>query len=163
MRSSVIVTVACLLLQLVLGGHISLFGAVPNFLLVAVFSLALKKGPFAGVVAGFALGLVFDLLGSGTVGLSSLMGCIFGYVCSRACKPALLGEPLRAAVVFLLAVFVYNLLYVGLMATLGMVAASMGQVVGRAFGSAVLDGCVALIVCAIYAGLTGARRAKLRS
>ena len=140
----------------------SLFGSVPDFLLVGVYFTALRKGPFAGVVSGFALGLVGDLLGSGTVGLSSLMGCMFGYVCSRLCKPSLLGEPLRAAAVFLLAAFMYHMVYVGLMVALGMVAASMGQVVGRAFGSAVLDGCVALAVCALYAGLAGSGRSKLR-
>ena len=160
-RSCAVVLMACLLLQLVGGGHISLFGAVPDFLLVAVFFLALRSGPFAGVVAGFLLGLVFDLLGAGTVGLSSLVGCVFGFVCSRACKQALLDEPLRAAAVFLFAAFAYNTLYVVLMAALGMVEASIGQVVGRAFGSAVLDGCVALVVCALYARIAGSRKTKL--
>ena len=41
-RSSVLVVVACVLVQLLLGGHVSLLGAVPNFLLCAVFFLALR-------------------------------------------------------------------------------------------------------------------------
>ena len=162
-RACTAVTAACLVLQLVLGGHISLFGAVPDFLLVAVFFLSLRRGSFAGVVSGFALGLVFDLLGAGTVGLSALVGCVFGYVCSRACKPALFGEPLHAAAAFLIAAFVYNMACVGLMAVLGMVEASLGQVVGRAMCSAALDGLVALVVFALHAWLSGARRSRLRS
>lgn len=161
-RSSVLVVVACVLVQLLLGGHISLLGAVPNFLLCAVFFLALRKGAFAGVIAGFVLGLLFDMLGSSTLGLSSLLGSIFAFACAHLGKPALLCEPLRACVVFFAADVVYNLISAAVMVLLGTMGATMGEVVSLALLASVLDSLFALLVFAIYAGLSGGRRSRLR-
>ena len=161
-RSSVLVVVACVLVQLLLGGHVSLLGAVPNFLLCAVFFLALRKGAFAGVIAGFALGLLFDMLGSSTLGLSSLLGSIFAFACAHLGKPALLREPLWACIVFFAADVVYNLISAAVMVLLGTMGATMGEVVGLALLASVLDSLFALLVFAIYAGLSGGRRSRLR-
>ena len=159
-RSSVLVVVACVLVQLLLGGHVSLLGAVPNFLLCAVFFLALRKGAFAGVIAGFALGLLFDMLGSSTLGLSSLLGSIFAFACAHLGKPTLLREPLRACVVFFAADVVYNLISAAVMVLLGTMGATMGEVVGLALLASLLDSLFALLVFALYAGLSGGRRSR---
>ena len=52
----------------------------PNFLLLVVVTLALVEGPGAGAVAGFAAGLIFDLLGVGPVGPMVLVLTVTGYL-----------------------------------------------------------------------------------
>ena len=68
--------VVLVVLQLVLGGHLKLFGASADFLLVIVGLLALMRGDVTGCVAGFVCGLAFDLLGSGMVGLTAILGVL---------------------------------------------------------------------------------------
>ncbi len=156
-----LVVVACVLAQLVLGGRINLFGATPNFMLCAVFFVALKAGRAAGVVAGFALGLLFDLLGSSTLGLSSLVACLFGYGCTFVGKPAILGEPLRACRRFLACAFGYNALRYALLVFLGVQSGLGVAALGRIALSAVLDTLAALVVCAVYSRASRTRRTSL--
>jgi len=68
------------LLQAGLAPYMAIGGVVPNFLLVVVVTLALVEGPTAGAVAGFAGGLIFDLLGAGPVGPMVLVLTITGYM-----------------------------------------------------------------------------------
>ena len=102
------------------------------------------------------------MLGSSTLGLSSLLGSFFAFVCAHLGKPALLREPVRACVVFFAADVVYNLISAAVMVLLGTMGATMGEVVGLALLASVLDSLFALLVFAIYAGLSGGRRSRLR-
>lgn len=68
------------LLQVGLAPYIAIGGVVPNILLVVVVTLALVEGPTAGTLAGFAAGLVFDLLGAGPVGPMVLVLTVTGYM-----------------------------------------------------------------------------------
>jgi rod shape-determining protein MreD len=68
------------LLQVALAPYMAIGGVVPNFLLIVVVTLALVEGPTAGASAGFAAGLIFDLLGSGPVGPMALVLCVTGYM-----------------------------------------------------------------------------------
>lgn len=76
-------------LHLLLAGQVSLFGARPGFLLAASCVVALTCGRTSAVVAGFVLGLLFDLTGSGPVGLTSLLYSVCGFVLGgiRASRP----------------------------------------------------------------------------
>lgn len=67
-----ITVVACILLQMAVAPAISIAGAVPEFLLIPVLLISLNSGSGAGSVAGFALGLLQDLIGDGTVGCMAL-------------------------------------------------------------------------------------------
>jgi len=73
------ITVATLL-QAGLAPYLAIGGVTPNFLLLVVVTLALVTGPTEGAAAGFAAGLIFDLLGTGPVGPGALVLCITGYV-----------------------------------------------------------------------------------
>jgi len=64
---------AAAILQVFLAPNIAIGGAVPNFMLIVGITLALVQGPVTGAVAGFAAGLVFDLLNTGPVGLMALV------------------------------------------------------------------------------------------
>jgi rod shape-determining protein MreD len=68
------------LLQAGLAPYIAIGGVTPNFLLLVVVTLALVEGPVAGAFAGFASGLIFDLLGSGPVGPMVLVLTVVGYL-----------------------------------------------------------------------------------
>lgn len=160
-RSCALVTGLCVAVQLVLGGHVSLFGAAPNFLLCAVFFVALRAGCTPGVLAGFFLGLLFDLLGTSTVGISSLAGCVFAYACASVWTRATLARPVRAAGAFTAASLAYNLACAALMSVLGMLNAPVASLIAHAALTCLLDGAFALIVLAAYAGLSGVRRMRL--
>lgn len=69
-----------LLLQAGLAPYLTIGGVTPNFMLLVVVTLALVSGPTAGSAVGFAAGLLFDLLGSGTVGPGALVFSVTGYV-----------------------------------------------------------------------------------
>ncbi len=157
-----LVTLVCVLAQLVLGGRVNILGATPNFLLCAVFFIALKAGPRPGVLAGFALGLLFDLLGSSTLGLSSLVGCVFGYACALLCRPGVLGEPLRASVRFLGCAFLFNAARYALMVFLGIQDGAGAAALGRIALTSLLDALVTLVVCLAYSWLSSRGRAGLR-
>ncbi|NTU71649.1 MAG: rod shape-determining protein MreD [Coriobacteriia bacterium] len=68
------------LLQASLAPYMSIGGVTPNFLLLVVITLALVEGPSAGSSAGFACGLIFDLLGSGPVGPMALVLAVTGHL-----------------------------------------------------------------------------------
>jgi rod shape-determining protein MreD len=68
-----------LLLQVTVLARLSILGAKPDLVLVAVVCFALSDGPGVGMGAGFGAGLVADLLGSHTLGLLALVLCVVGY------------------------------------------------------------------------------------
>lgn len=77
--SAVLVLIATLL-QAIFAPYLSVGGATPNFLMLAVITLALSEGPIPGATTGFAAGLLFDLLGTGVVGPMALVLTIVGYL-----------------------------------------------------------------------------------
>lgn len=76
---------ALVVLHLVLGQQaVGMDGVAPDFLLVLTALVALAQGPSRGCAAGFALGLLSDLTGSGPVGLSALLMSVCGYALGGA-------------------------------------------------------------------------------
>lgn len=71
------------LLQVGLAPYISIGGVTPNFLFLVVVTLALTEGPSAGASAGFAAGLIFDLIGTGPVGPMTLVLTVTGYIAGQ--------------------------------------------------------------------------------
>ncbi|KAF0207434.1 MAG: rod shape-determining protein [Actinobacteria bacterium] len=68
------------LLQVAVAPHIALLGVVPSFPLLVVITLAFFDGAAPGAVAGFACGLMLDLLGSGPIGAWALVLSVVGYM-----------------------------------------------------------------------------------
>jgi len=68
------------LLQAGLAPYLAIGGVTPNFLLVVVITIALIQGPTPGASAGFAAGLIFDLLGTGPVGPMALVLTVTGFL-----------------------------------------------------------------------------------
>jgi len=67
------------LAQVVVAPHVRVASVVPSFPLLVVITLALVQGASAGATAGFAAGLLLDLLGSGPIGAWSFVLTLVGY------------------------------------------------------------------------------------
>lgn len=57
----------------------SIKGITPNLVIIVVISIAFRYGQLWGVIAGFFSGLIFDMFGTGFVGISSLAYSICAY------------------------------------------------------------------------------------
>ncbi len=98
--------------HLFLVDFLSIHGVRPDFFLIFVLYIGIREGCLWGVISGFLIGLLSDLLGlSSHFGLSSLTYVIIGYVGGFLQKQHLRLEPLifHIAWVFivLLGFFVY--------------------------------------------------------
>src|SRR3989442_2899629 len=67
------------LVQCVLGPAVSIGGVAPDIPVVLVVLLAIRRGPEAGCLVGFALGLVADVLAGGPLGLHALSKALVGF------------------------------------------------------------------------------------
>lgn len=76
--------VIAVLLQMVCAPNIALFGAFSNFIAVYVLVVSVVNPDRFTVVLAFALGLLFDLLGSGPVGAMAFLLTLVSYLASRA-------------------------------------------------------------------------------
>lgn len=76
----VLFLVTALLLQTTVLSRLHFLGAQPDLVLVVVVCLALTDGPGVGMVGGFGVGLLQDLLSDHTLGLLALVLCCTGYV-----------------------------------------------------------------------------------
>lgn len=77
-------------------------GVVPDLPVVLVVLLALRRGPEAGCLSGFALGLAQDLVAGGPVGLQALSKAVVGFVAGDLPRWCLVSNPvvpITAAVV----------------------------------------------------------------
>lgn len=78
---SAVLILLAVVLQTTLIARLPLPGGRPDLILLSVVALALAAGPGAGLVAGFAGGLMTDLLAAHPVGLAALVLCLVGYLC----------------------------------------------------------------------------------
>ena len=69
----VLVLVVAVYLEIGLAIDARILGAVPALALIAVVAIALRFGPIAGTLAGFAAGLLIDIAVQGALGASALV------------------------------------------------------------------------------------------
>lgn len=81
--SAVLILVA-VMLQTTLVARLPLPGGRPDLLLLATVAFGLAAGRSAGLFAGFAGGLLTDLLAAHPLGLFALVLCLVGYLCGLA-------------------------------------------------------------------------------
>lgn len=75
-----LVLLTAVLLQTTLfARYVTLFGITPDLILIVTISLAIIEGPMAGATAGFAGGLLRDLLLVAPTGLTGLAYLLVGY------------------------------------------------------------------------------------
>ena len=83
----IITIVLCFLLEAGIAPAIAIGGCSPNFLMIPIVFIAARSGAAPGSVAGFLLGLLWDLMGSGIIGcmafVCTIVGLIVGGLCSN--------------------------------------------------------------------------------
>jgi rod shape-determining protein MreD len=70
-------------LQASLFSSLDVFGGTPDVLLIALVGVALLRGAVTGAVAGFAGGLLLDVLTLDTLGVTALLLALAGYWTGR--------------------------------------------------------------------------------
>lgn len=68
-----------LLLETTVFSRLSIYGAKPDFILILIVLIALKKGPMTGQIFGFIGGLMQDCLSYGVLGVQAMVKAITGF------------------------------------------------------------------------------------
>ena len=141
-----------MLVQWLLLQHLTLWGAAPDAVLLALAWMALQVDRRTGSLIGFGLGLALDIV-YGTWGLHMLVKTLIGFVLGSVTisddRGALLIEPLQA----FLGGFVLALLHNGVLVLLLALQAQTTNtflVTSVWLGSAVYTAAVAVLAAALY-------------
>lgn len=139
-------TILCgLLLQVGVAPHIALAGIQPNFLLLGVATIALVKGPRAGLASGFVAGLLSDLVGTGPVGAAALIFCVVGFVAGSIQANMFAEGWFVPLIIAFAAALSAEAGYMALLAILGEAGLSFGGVLGKAALAALYTSAAAFI------------------
>lgn len=139
------------LLQAALAPHLAIGHVTPNFLLIVVVTLALSQGPAAGGLAGFAGGLLFDLLGIGPVGPMALVLTVVGYSAGLLHSQMFAEGWLLPLTVLGMAAFGAEVAHGLLLSTLGEGGAVMRGLLTKMLPGAVYNTALALLVYPLLA------------
>jgi rod shape-determining protein MreD len=103
-----------MLVQLNLG-YVSVESVTPDLLLILVVFIALREGQFSGLIAGFIIGLFFDVVSSDITGTNALAKMLAGFTAGFFFDEQLgLAESVgrfRFLGILALSTFVHNLIY----------------------------------------------------
>lgn len=109
--------VLCIILQAGVSPAIAIMGAAPNFLLIPVLLISMRSGVGIGSIAGFSLGLLYDLMGAGTVGCMALVFTVISLAVGLAAQSMDLSTPILMIIIAIVASLICELGY-GIVAVL---------------------------------------------
>jgi rod shape-determining protein MreD len=93
---------------------VAIGGMTPDLLLILVVWITIKEGRFRGLFAGFAVGLLFDLISTDVIGTNALTKTLAAFVAGSFYKEGK-ADNIIGSLKFLLIVFVssvvHNLVY----------------------------------------------------
>jgi rod shape-determining protein MreD len=133
-RDGVILLVA-LALQAALVPRIAIGGIRPDLLVAFVVYLGWMRGPIAGTVGGFCVGLYQDLDAAGPLGLNALSKAVTGFLVAKAGFRVHRSNVGVRFVFFLVAMLLHDLVYFGI-DTAGDAGALLGQMAFRTLPAA---------------------------
>jgi rod shape-determining protein MreD len=138
--------VAALILQVAIVPYVAIAGIMPNALLLATITIALVKGPRAGMLSGFASGLLFDLTGTGPIGAAALVFCLVGFIAGSIQENTFSEGWVVPLVVVFFATLTAEVVYALVLAVLGEGGLSVAGVLGLALPAALYNSVLALLV-----------------
>ncbi|MCR5846389.1 MAG: rod shape-determining protein MreD [bacterium] len=134
-----LISLGAFLLQTIVAPNITIAGVAPNFLLAAAIVGAYITSPRSGVIIGFILGLVFDLLSSGPVGSMTLIMSLIGYAFPKITS-SLQVEGIGAWIAFVaISALAVNLIYAIIMAFAGAGGSFFSALLYKTLPSTVYD------------------------
>jgi rod shape-determining protein MreD len=102
---------AALLLQTTVAPNIRILGASPDFALIIVVSVALRRGAQAGAIFGFLTGVLVGVALLEPLGMSALVFVVVGYFAGRYAETADLSAPVAPLVGVFAATLLANILF----------------------------------------------------
>ncbi|MDR3315367.1 MAG: rod shape-determining protein MreD [Coriobacteriales bacterium] len=142
----VIGSLAAVLLQVIVAPNIAIRGVVPNCVLVFSVVIAIYNNRTLSCSLGFVLGIVFDLLSSGPIGVMPLVLCVLAYSVSSLNKDMFSGGWVVEVLLLLVASLLGELLYGALLNIVGYDIHFANSLINRILPSAVFDAAFGLVV-----------------
>lgn len=161
LRAAPLVFVAAILQVSVVVG-MRVLGAEPDVLLVTLVAIGLLRGSVVGASAGFAGGLLVDVMTLGTLGLSSLLLTIAGYWAGRYGETTGHGRVYAPSVAAFVATIAVAVGGSALHYLLGETVAA-GEVAGALFPSALLAAILVVPVLGLCRAILGSAVQPLRA
>ena len=150
MSVTVVTIIIAVVSQLVLAPAITIFGVVPNFILVATVIIAMRNGPVRSTVAGFFLGFIFDLCSLGPMGAMTLVLTILAYAISSLSRGGLAGNVAMDLLVMVAAIALGELLVSVIYAIAGSNPHFLLSLVQRVLPAFVYDTILGSILLIVY-------------
>lgn len=138
--------VAVVLLQVVVAPNIAIASVLPNFVAAWALVLAVVRADRVSFVLAFALGLLFDLLGTAPVGAMAFLLVLASFLASRAFMVLNNDTLFMPLVVLVVSTFVVEFGYAFFLMGTGFSAGLFDAFLYRALPCALYDCVVALIM-----------------
>jgi len=110
----ILTSIFLIVVQTTVIRYLSLEGIIPDLLLIMIVYISITEGQISGTLYGFGIGLLFDIITGGVIGISSLSksiaGFISGYFFSENKIELTLGS-YRFLLILLFVSSIHNLIY----------------------------------------------------
>jgi rod shape-determining protein MreD len=146
LRFTLIGSLIALLAQVMIAPNIAFFGIVPNFILGFVVLNAMLNTNVRSSLTGFFLGLLYDFLSQGPLGVMSLVLAVLGYVVSSLNKELFSGSWAARAILLLVAAFFGELFHAALLSITGYDGDFLASFLMRVLPGSVYDAVFGLVV-----------------
>ena len=161
--SIAIIAVVAFLLQVVIAPNIAISGIAPNFLMIALLPVSMMSSQRTSTIAGFVLGLLFDLLGFGPVGGMALVMAVMGYALPLVTGSVQVNSFSMWIIVTAVAMLVGNLAYCIVISILGYEQSFFASLWFKVLPWTVYDIVIGAIVWPVQRRAAGAGRQTLES
>jgi len=157
----ILLALLALMVQSSFGSRLSIFGLLPDFVLLVVIYVALSKGSVEGVIYGFLTGFVQDVYSPSTLGIGMLSKTVIGFGVGYGRGKIPIESGLVRWIVIFLTALVHDLLYF-LFYLRGDLPRMLSWFFRFSIGSAIYTATVGSAIFLIYSYFAG-RRSHARS
>jgi len=162
--SILIISIVVVLAQIIIAPNIAINGVGPNLILIGIVLIARQEQQTTACLVGFALGLIYDLVGTAPLGVMAFMLALAGYAIASSGTPdsqnmmvgnAPRGDWVSDLVVFAITALCVEIGYAIVLSLTGYEASFASAIVYRILPSLIYDCVCALIVFALRNRIKG--------